>query len=123
MSQRVSEEGDSGEWYFFDGGPGAPRYGDDPTKHAVDHDTESFVREVLQNANDQRVASDRPVEVTFRFETLGGADRDRFLEALQWEEGLAERIEAIAEPGRGSGYRQFLERAEDPEADLRLLVV
>ena len=123
MSQRVSEEGDSGEWYFFDGGPGAPRYGDDPTKHAVDHDTESFVREVLQNANDQRVASDRPVEVTFRFETLGGADRDRFLEALQWEEGLAERIEAIAEPGRGSGYRQFLERAEDPEAELRLLVV
>ena len=26
--------------------------GGDPTKHAVDHDTETFVREVLQNAND-----------------------------------------------------------------------
>ena len=71
-----------GSWFFFSGGPGAPRYGDDPTKHAIDHDSESFVREVVQNANDQRLDNEDPVEVRFRFITLTGDERSEFLEAL-----------------------------------------
>ncbi len=111
------------EWFFFSGGPGAPRYGDDPTKHAVDHDTETFVREVLQNANDQKIEADSSVGVTFRFLTLSGDSRREFLDALQWEAGLRERLEAVARSDRGRGYEQLLEQVEDPDEELRLLIV
>jgi len=82
---------EAAEWFFFSGGPGAPRYGDDPTKHAVDHNSESFVREVLQNANDQGLSNGDPVEVTFRFVTLTGDEKEEFLETLGWSDGLGER--------------------------------
>lgn len=112
-----------GDWFFFSGGPGAPRYGDDPTKHAVDHDTESFVREVVQNANDQRLNNDEPVEVRFRFITLTGDERDEFLRALGWGSRLRDQIQQVAERDTGRGYDRFLKRIEDPDAELRLLVV
>lgn len=121
MSQQT-DEGDAG-WFFFDGGPGAPRYGDDPTKHAVDHDTESFVREVLQNANDQRRSRDTRVEVTFRIVALSGADLEDFLQTLGWEDTLRDRIDAVAESGRGRGYERFLSRLEGDDPELRLVVV
>lgn len=111
------------EWFFFRGGPGAPRYGDDPTKHAVDHDTETFVREVLQNANDQGLDNDAPVEVTFRFVTLRGDDRAEFLDALQWDGGLGDRLTAVAATDHGRGYGRLLDRLGDPDGELRLLVV
>lgn len=111
------------EWFFFRGGPGAPRYGDDPTKHAVDHDTETFVREVLQNANDQGLDNDDPVEVTFRFLTLSGDERQDFLEALQWERGLGDRLSTVAATDWGRGYDRLLDRIDDPEGELRLLVI
>ncbi|QPV61567.1 hypothetical protein I7X12_12430 [Halosimplex litoreum] len=114
---------DDTEWFFFSGGPGSPRYGDDPTKHAVDHDTESFVREVLQNANDQGLDNGEPVEVTFRFLTLTGEERDRFLETLEWNNGLQDRLDAVAQTDRGRGYDRLLDRMGDPDAELRLLVV
>jgi hypothetical protein len=115
--------GTPGDWFFFSGGPGAPRYGDDPTKHAVDHDTESFVREVVQNANDQRLDNGDPVEVRFRFVTLTGDERDEFLRALGWESRLRDQIQQVAEHDTGRGYDRFLDRIEDPDAELRLLVV
>lgn len=111
------------EWFFFRGGPGAPRYGDDPTKHAVKHDTETFVREVLQNANDQGLDNGEPVEVTFRFVTLRGEDRNGFLEALHWEEGLRERLLSVASDERGRGYERVLDSIDDQDGELRLLIV
>ena len=111
------------EWFFFSGGPGAPRYGDDPTKHAVDHDTETFVREVLQNANDQKLDDEIPVDVSFRFVTLSGDDRREFLDALQWERGLRNRLETIAASDQGRGYTQILDQVEDPDGEIRLLIV
>lgn len=113
----------TGSWFFFSGGPGAPRYGDDPTKHAVDHDTESFVREVIQNANDQRLDNDDPVEVRFRFITLTGKERSEFLDALGWNSQLGDQLRAVADRDTGKGYDRFLERMEDEDAELRLLVV
>lgn len=110
-------------WFFFSGGPGAPRYGDDPTKHAVDHDTETFVREVLQNANDQRLNNGDPVRVTFKFRSLSGADRDTFLETLRWHDGLGDRLQAVTDVDRGRGYDGLLGRLSDPDAELRLLVI
>lgn len=112
-----------GSWFFFSGGPGAPRYGDDPTKHAVDHDTESFVREVVQNANDQRLNNDDPVEVRFRFVTLTGDERIEFLESLGWDSQLRDQIQTVADRDTGRGYDRFLEQIEDPDSELRLLVV
>lgn len=114
---------DEAEWFFFSGGPGAPRYGDDPTKHAVDHDTEAFVREVLQNANDQGLDNGDPVEVTFRFIALSGEEKESFLESLGWKDGLGTRIRSVASSERGRRYEEVLERIDDPEAELRLLVV
>ena len=111
------------EWFFFSGGPGAPRYGDDPTKHAVDHDTESFVREVIQNANDQRLDNDDPVEICFRFHTLVGEERDEFLEAIGWEAGLRDRLQAVSAKDTGRGYDRFLERLAESDSELRLLVI
>lgn len=123
MTQELSNTAETAQWYFFSGGPGTPRYGDDPTKHAVDHDTETFVREVLQNANDQGLDNDDPVEVTFRFVTLSGKERREFLDALQWNSGLSDRIASISDSDRGRGYRRFFDRLEDPDSDLRLLIV
>jgi len=123
MDQKRLRKQDEGKWYFFSGGPGAPRYGDDPTKHAVDHDSEAFVREVLQNANDQGLDNDAPVEVTFRFVTLEGEDKETFLQALGWEDELQRRLESIVRTERGRGYERVLERAEDPETEIRLLIV
>lgn len=115
--------GDEAGWFFFSGGPGAPRYGDDPTKHAVDHDTEAFVREVLQNANDQGLDNDDPVEVTFRFVTLSGEEKESFLQSLGWNDRLGTRIQSVAQSERGRQYGEVLDRVNDPEAELRLLVV
>jgi len=110
------------EWFFFSGGPGAPRYGGDPTKHAVDHDAESFVREVVQNANDQRLDNDDPVEVRFRFVTLTGEERSDFLEALGWDSQLRDQLRAVADRDTGRGYDRFLNRV-DGDSELRLLIV
>jgi hypothetical protein len=123
MTQELSSQAESAEWYFFNGGPGTPRYGDDPTKHALDHDTETFVREVLQNANDQGLANSDPVEVTFRFVTLEGDERDAFLEALQWDSGLSDRLDSLSKADRGRGYQRFVDDVTDPESELRLLIV
>lgn len=113
----------SAGWFFFSGGPGAPRYGDDPTKHAVKHDTESFVREVLQNANDQRLGDGEPVKVRFRFLSLTGADKSDFLDALGWRAELNQRLRVVADEDSGRAYDRFLDRVADPDTELRLLVV
>ena len=123
MVQRQDQTICEAEWYFFSGGPGAPRYGDDPTKHAVNHDSEAFVREVLQNANDQGLPNDEPVEVSFRFIALSGDDKESFLDGLEWEESLAPRIRSIARTNQGRRYDRVIEQVNDPEAELRLLVV
>ncbi|AGB17588.1 hypothetical protein Halru_3022 [Halovivax ruber XH-70] len=123
MDQEQIQITDAAEWFFFSGGPGAPRYGDDPTKHAVDHDTEAFVREVLQNANDQGLPNDNPVEVTFRFVTLTGAEKEEFLDGLGWDNGLGKRIRAVGDTHNGHRYERVVERVDDPDAELRLLVV
>jgi hypothetical protein len=123
MSRSSSDVRADTQWFFFRGGPGAPRYGDDPTKHAVNHDTETFVREVLQNANDQGLDNDDPVEVTFRFVALTGEDKTEFLSALQWGEGLKKRLTTVAASDHGRGYDRLLERVTDPGSELRLLIV
>jgi hypothetical protein len=123
MNGKAKNTAEEAEWFFFSGGPGAPRYGDDPTKHAVDHDAEAFVREVLQNANDQRLDDGEPVQVTFRFVTLVGDEKETFLDALEWESGLRERLDAVTHGDHGRKYDDLLTRMDDPDTELRLLIV
>ena len=123
MEQGQIQINEAAEWFFFSGGPGAPRYGDDPTKHAVDHDAEAFVREVLQNANDQGLPNGNPVEVTFRFITLTGDEKIEFLQALGWSDGLGKRMRAVANTHNGHRYERVVKRVDDPDAELRLLLV
>src|SRR6056297_2450622 len=104
MDQEQIQINEAAKWFFFSGGPGSPRYGDDPTKHAVDHDSEAFVREVLQNSNDQRLDDGAPVQVTFRFVTLDGDEKETFLDALNWESGLRERLDAVTRGDHGRKY-------------------
>ncbi|MFC7223168.1 hypothetical protein ACFQKF_08485 [Halalkalicoccus sp. GCM10025322] len=58
-----------------------------PTKGAFDSELETFVREVLQNANDQGPKDeDEPVKVRFRFEELRGEEEvEEFLQTLHWD--------------------------------------
>mgnify|MGYP000064699323 CR=1 FL=1 len=123
MAGRSNRTSEDAEWFFFSGGPGAPRYGDDPTKHSVDHDSEAFVREVLQNANDQGIDDGEPVRVTFRFVTLTGEEKEGFLDTLGWNSGLSDRLRAVSNSKHGRRYGNLLDRIDDAESELRLLVV
>lgn len=71
---------------------GAEFRGDVPTKHTFeqnyDNYFETFVREVLQNANDAGLNNDDPVRVHFRFDTLSGDELREFKETINWPELL-----------------------------------
>jgi len=73
-------------WKFPKQKSGITEYHKNPTESALDSTLETFVREVLQNANDQGVSEEDPVKVTFDFTTLTGSDLDDFLETLIWNE-------------------------------------
>ncbi|EMA25392.1 hypothetical protein [Haloarcula amylolytica] len=123
MTRKPNDTTGEAEWFFFSGGPGAPRYGDDPTKHSVDHDSEAFVREVLQNANDQGLDNEDPVRVTFRFVTLSGEDKERFLNTLDWGSGLRGRLNAVSRAKHGRRYDDLVDEIDNPDSELRLLIV
>ncbi len=68
-------------WVFDALPPSGARRGGNPAEHAFRHDLVTFVREVVQNANDQ--AALRP-RVVFRHVALQGEERSAFLRALDW---------------------------------------
>ncbi|AQL41668.1 hypothetical protein BV210_02585 [Halorientalis sp. IM1011] len=72
------------KWTFPDQASGLTDYHSIPTEKALDSELETFVREVLQNANDQGLPNDDPVKVTFEFNRLTGDDLKDYLEALEW---------------------------------------
>lgn len=49
-------------------------------------DKDTFVREVLQNARDQRRPDADRVRVRFRLEEISGAELDTFLTTVRWTE-------------------------------------
>ncbi len=115
------------KWDFPAQKSGITEYHDLPTKEALDSDLETFVREVLQNANDQGLDNDDPVEVTFEFHRLTDDDVDDFLETFRWD-GSADESENLRwhveqanrnEKTRDAGLKRFLSRFDGEE----LLVV
>ena len=86
------------EW-IFDGVPASgARHGGLAQAEVFDKDVDTFVREVLQNARDQKRGEDAPVQVRFRIEDLEGPDLEAFLQNLGWNE-LRPHLESIASAG------------------------
>ena len=87
--------------------------GGDPTSYVFHESLDTFVREVLQNANDQRLGG-WPVRVEFSFHELTGSRASDALAALAWDtleqhvRGVAGSRSLIA--GRMS---QILENSDD----------
>lgn len=77
-------DGSSMRWVFDPPPPSAARTGGAATWHVFPASVETFVREVLQNANDQKHEDEPKVAVRFRFEVLSGALLDSFLDAAGW---------------------------------------
>lgn len=109
-------------WKFPDQESGLTDYHSIPTEKALDSELETFVREVLQNANDQGIYDDQPVKVTFEFNRLTD-DLDDFLDALQWDnqskdsDNLRWHIKRAMEneQARDPGLKRFLEGFEREE--------
>lgn len=84
------------DWVFDPLPSSGARRGGDPAEHVFKHQLDTFVREVVQNANDQREGEP---SVDFTFEVLRDAGLDEFLSSLRWE-GLAPHLHAAAKlPG------------------------
>ena len=101
------------KWVFPTQQSGRTSYHTIPTEKAFDSELSTFVREVLQNANDQGLGEGEPAEVYFRFKMLRGEKLERFLETLQWESELRSQIvlatenEQVRDPGLGQFLRSF----------------
>jgi hypothetical protein len=103
------------KWYFEDLDQKVARQGDIPTKHAFDTDVDTFVREVLQNANDAGpVDESEPVRVTFRFRHLTPGDGlEAFRSAFDWEQSFGEHLRAASEEEQDGSLENFLENEGD----------
>ena len=71
------------EWVFDELPPSGARRGGEPAAHAFGHGLETFVREVIQNANDQADASASP-ELRFTLMDLEGPALTKFRQAIDW---------------------------------------
>lgn len=85
------------EWVFDALPPSGARRGGDAAEHVFKHDLDTFVREVVQNANDQRVGNPR---LDFTLESLTGADLKAFLDHLDLT-ALRPHLQAASSPRSG----------------------
>ena len=107
-------------WSFPWQSSGLTDYHSIPTESALDSKLETFVREVLQNANDQGLSNGDPVEVTFEFNLLTGRELDEFLNVLDWNsEDIPGRLQWHVEQAikndqaRDPGLKRFLNHFEE----------
>jgi len=97
------------------------RQGGSAAEYALSPQLDVFVREVVQNAKDQKGDnSQEPVRVHFQLVRLIGQSLDRFLKMLDWP-SLAEHLRAA---GQGNPNVRFLRRSvEQLERDRELLLL
>ncbi len=94
--------------------PSGARHGGLATAHVIEPELDRFVREVLQNARDQRV-DDELVRVNFTLHRLYGEFKDRLLDGIGWDQ-LEPHLQAAAEEGGvtiGPQLETALRLAED----------
>ncbi|MCC7537323.1 MAG: hypothetical protein IT379_13965 [Deltaproteobacteria bacterium] len=112
----MSQAGSAPRWVFDDLPPSGARRGGNPAEHAFRPDLDSFVREIVQNANDQRVGAP---EVHFRLSVLKNEALTAFLEACSWET-LEPHLVAAARERGGRGIGRAL---SDLRSNGRLVVL
>ena len=66
------------------------------TNFAFELTLDTFVREVVQNINDQRLSLKKPVVAEFILEDLSGPRLKSLLELIGWDSGLREHLEGVA---------------------------
>jgi hypothetical protein len=108
------------EWIFDALPPSGARRGGDPAEHALTRNLDTFVREVVQNANDQRIGDPAP-EVSFRFNELTGEKLEAFLGKLSWST-LEPHLRAAARTHGGRAMGRFLEELDRTQRLLTLTI-
>ncbi len=106
------------EWVFDPLPASGARRGGDPASHAFRQSLSSFVREVVQNANDQRIEAP---EVHFRFVELAGDALVRFREAVSWS-SLVPHLRAAGTTRGGRSLATFLDEHEKRKKLLLLVI-
>ena len=86
------------EWIFDEVPASGARSGGAAPWQVFSPEVATFVREVLQNANDQKREDANVVHVIFSFEVLSGGELDSFLDGCVWAE-LAPHLDGAAESG------------------------
>lgn len=76
------------DWVFDPLPASGRREGGTAASYVFQPTLDVFIREVLQNAHDQRVGAD-PIRVSFSFISLTGSHKERFLERIAWESLLS----------------------------------
>jgi hypothetical protein len=111
------------EWIFDPPPPSGARKGGLANAQIFDPEIDSFVREVLQNARDQKLDGVNSVSVRFALWELAEPHLSRFLEAIRWP-GLLPHLTAAAEQG-GITISQRLQEGLDlvDGGSIRLLLV
>lgn len=112
------------KWIFDPTPPSGAKRGGLTTAHVIQPELDKFVREVIQNALDQRL-EDQPAVVRFRLYCLSGESREDFLAALGWED-LGKHISAIANKPEGTVSvlaSQFQQALEELAADSKPLLL
>lgn len=111
------------KWIFDPESPSGSRVGGDPGEYAFQQNLETFVREVLQNSNDNNDGSG-PVEVKFAFKNLIGSGAiENFMEKMNWPE-LLPHLESVSKTGSETGERigTFLKNLDKGDELLLLCV-
>ena len=124
MSSRNILKADEVGWVFPDLRPRGAGQGGDLTQFTMEGELETFVREVLQNANDASDSkSGNPVSVEFKIRDLSGERLENFKEAFRWEQWKAQ-VNAAARGDNQIVQRihRFAEQVES-EDSLRVLIV
>lgn len=99
-------------WIFDALPPSGQRRGGDPSEYAFPRTLDSFVREALQNANDQSLPDGNTrAEVHFDLEELSGRRLDDFCAALDWKV-LERHLHGAAGVTSISKFRSFADAAQ-----------
>lgn len=107
--------------YFGEREEGERRMWTAPTDIALDQQLEQFVRETAQNSADEGLDGETP-ELIYRFIQLQDSNLDDFLDGIEWER-LKDHFSAVAEDDDEIGVQKMLDRVNDGDGVLPLLLV
>lgn len=111
----MAKADDHPRWVFDALPPSGARRGGDPSEHAFTRTLDTFVREALQNANDQSLpGAPTRAEVCFDLEELSGSEHASFLAALGWDT-LRLHLHSAAAVHGISKFRPFVDKSHVPD--------